>query len=247
MTEYNCPKHIIIETLNSTNDYIQENIEKFIGEEWIIVETSNQTQGRGYGKNVWESEPGKNITVSHLFNTEFIEPEYQFRVSKFMSLGIVDFLELFLDDIKIKWPNDIYFRDKKIAGILIENSISGNKLIHSIVGIGLNINQEIFDSRIPNPVSLKGLTTLDYNLSECMHLLNQFISVRIDMLKENPKRIDEDYIKYLYRFNNLHPYKYRNNWFNGRIIGLDDSGRLKIEDESGNCENYAFKEIEYII
>ncbi len=241
------PKIIRLETVKSTNDYLQEKINELIMYNKVIVIASVQTGGKGYSNNKWESEPGKNLTISYLFRPDFLMPEKQFLISKFISLGIIDFLELYLLDLHIKWPNDIYANDKKIAGILIENSIIGDELYYSVAGIGINVNQEIFSQNLINPISMKNITGFEYSLDDCLDILMTMIENRYNTLKEAPDIIDKDYLTYLYRYNIFHPFRFENKWFNGKITGLDSSGRLVIEKENGVVNIYGFKEVEYII
>src|ERR1035437_6675835 len=149
---------IEIEKTDSTNSYLS----KLLGEktlfEGTVVITNRQEMGRGQRGTTWESEPNKNLTLSILLHPTFLRPDEQFQLNKAISLGVAGFVVGVLQvdvDVKIKWPNDIYIRNKKVAGILIENSVSGNNLQHSIIGIGINVNQEKFSAKLPNPTSFR--------------------------------------------------------------------------------------------
>ena len=240
-------KLIKLNTVKSTNKYIQENIGELLEYNQVLVQAVTQTGGKGYGNNTWEAESGKNLTLSYLFKPGFLKPEKQFLISKFISLGIIDFFELYLVDIKIKWPNDIYAGDKKVAGILIDNSIIGDEFLYSIAGLGLNINQELFNPNLPNPVSLTNITGIKYRLDECRDVLIGLIQTRYKTLQETPDIIDKDYLKYLYRYKMLYPFRYKKIWFKGRITGLDLFGKLIIEKETGEIHSYDYKEVEYMI
>lgn len=125
-----------------------------------------QTAGRGRGSNSWESEPSKNILLSLMLRPEGIEAARQFQISEAVCLGIVDLLtNLGIDNVSVKWPNDVYVGDCKIAGILIENSLCGTKILRSIAGIGLNVNQTEF-RHAPNPISIKQLTGIELPIEE---------------------------------------------------------------------------------
>ncbi len=147
-----------------------------------------------------ESEKDKNLLISIILNPSAIVPAEQFIISMTISLGVCDFLMKHVGEVKIKWPNDIYVRDDKIAGILIENSIAGDKIEHTIAGIGLNINQRVFPSYVPHPVSLSILTGTDHNLEECRKTLLAVLDDRYSqMLSGSEDKIRNDYFSKLYR------------------------------------------------
>lgn len=142
--------------LDSTSNYLASIADE--SPHGFVVEAEAQTAGRGQRGNSWESEPRMNILMSVLLRPEGIAPSEQFLISQAVSVAIVRVLRHYLPEVRIKWPNDIYVGDRKICGILIENSITATKIIHSIVGIGLNVNQREFHSDAPNPVSMFQLT-----------------------------------------------------------------------------------------
>ena len=153
------PTHINVPTekvkeLSSTNDYLSEICKQGKTEEFYTVIAEKQTSGKGQRGNSWESEPGKNLTFSTVLYPTAIEANKQFHLSMLVSIAVIDALTDYTDGFSIKWPNDIYWHDKKICGILIENELEGKYLSQSIIGIGLNINQTIFLSSAPNPISL---------------------------------------------------------------------------------------------
>ena len=157
----------------STNTFLQQLVLEQTVEEETVVITHNQTGGRGQRGNSWESEPGKNLTFSIILYPH-LPGEKSFLISQMVSQSIKQVLDTYISDVIIKYPNDIYYQNKKIAGILIENSMTDGFLSQSIIGIGLNVNQEIFRSDAPNPVSLKQITGLTYDLNI---LLQQLIDV----------------------------------------------------------------------
>lgn len=238
---------VYVDKVKSTVDYAQDYVEKQNSFRNFVIYTNNQTNGRGYGKNKWESEPGKNLTVSYVIFPEFQHPENQFQISKMISLAIIDFCNLFIDDVKIKWPNDIYCGNKKVAGILIENAIQGGKILHSVNGTGININQMIFVKKAPNPVSLKQITGIDYKLDECFKILTTFVQTRYLELMNKPEKTDDDYLRSLYKYKIFSPYKYSEGYFNGKITGIDPYGKLIIETERGESKLFGIKELEFIL
>jgi BirA family biotin operon repressor/biotin-[acetyl-CoA-carboxylase] ligase len=216
--------------------------------EGTVVISEFQTQGRGQGVNFWESEAGKNLTFSIILKPSFLQAFDQFYISKIISLSIADFLSKYAGDISIKWPNDIYAGDRKISGILIENSISGISLMQCIAGIGVNINQERFTSSAPNPVSLKQITGNEYNINEMLLVLLEFIDGYYKILRtEDFNTLDGKYLKYLYRYKKMSDFMAKGKKFRGTIIGVETTGELIILDENGVQRKFMHKEVEYVI
>jgi BirA family biotin operon repressor/biotin-[acetyl-CoA-carboxylase] ligase len=177
-----------------------------------------------------------------------IKPDNQFLISMTVSLGICDFLNRYTQDYSIKWPNDIYVINDKIAGILIENSIIGEQIENSIVGIGININQKKFISDAPNPVSLSMVTGKAYDLSNCLKRLTSDLNNRYQkMSKKNLSQIKDEYVSNLYRLKEWHTYRDQSGLFTGRIKSITNNGNLKIEKSSGKISIYSFKEVDFIL
>lgn len=216
--------------------------------EGSVVWALSQSRGRGQGENKWESEDGKNLLLSIVLNPVFIEPAQQFYISKAVSLAVADLISLYTDKVSVKWPNDVYVGDKKIAGILIENSLEMDFIKQSVVGIGVNINQTYFLSNAPNPVSLKQLTGQEFYLDEELDTLCQLLEYRYDLLKNNQlKIIDETYFDLLYRKNKPATYRANGKTFRGTITGVGTTGQLHITNESGNVRKFWHKEVEFVI
>ncbi len=233
-----------IHELGSTNNYAASQLLTKRLPEGIVFVADSQVDGRGQTSNKWESEPNMNLTFSLLLYPEFLEIAKQFEISKAISLGVSDFLKEQTDHVSIKWPNDIYIGKGKVAGILIENSIRINIISSCIVGIGLNINQKEFKSEAPNPVSLSQITGRVFNLEETLSDLCLKIDARYNQLRNGAfRQIDEDYIAMLYQFGNWSQYSDENGDFEGRILGVDQIGRLLIETRNGNINKYHFKEV----
>ena len=166
-------------TLESTNQYLQNLLNEGIDIVDNIVVTDYQTSGKGQGKNVWESEDGKNLLFSIALDMSFLKAENQFLLTQIVSVTMINVLKNYLpeESLFIKWPNDIYFNDKKIAGILIKNEIKGIMMGTSIIGIGLNVNQTSFDDNLPNPISMKMITGKDFDLDELLSAISYQLSV----------------------------------------------------------------------
>jgi BirA family biotin operon repressor/biotin-[acetyl-CoA-carboxylase] ligase len=175
-----------------------------------------------------------------------INPADQFIISMTVSLGICDFLKRHVPDCRIKWPNDIYVDNDKIAGILIENSVMGEEIENCVAGIGLNINQTVFQSDAPNPVSMKSLTGKDLILSDCLKQLATDLDRRYkQLLNEQFDIIRREYISKLYRLNQWASFLADDRLFEGRISTVRDNGRLVIEKREGGVSEFSFKEIEF--
>ena len=162
------PKIIRLAETDSTNNYLREQCAKARLPEGSLVIADFQTAGKGQVGNSWESEAGKNLMFSILLYPDSLPANRQFLISQIASLSVKETLEGYTDSVKVKWPNDIYWKDRKICGMLIENDLSGQHLYCSVIGIGLNINQEIFRSDAPNPVSLTQITGKVYDREEVL-------------------------------------------------------------------------------
>jgi BirA family transcriptional regulator, biotin operon repressor / biotin---[acetyl-CoA-carboxylase] ligase len=233
--------------LTSTNSQASIMLKEGLAAQGCVIYTDYQTQGRGTAGNKWESERGKNLLISIILIPNFILPEDQFFISMAISLGICDFTDSHLLKSKIKWPNDIYVNDDKIAGILIENSILSGTVESTIAGIGININQIAFPSSVPNPVSLSMLTGKDYDCKVCLEKFLVCLDRRYEMLISGRlEHIRRDYLSRLYWLNEWHLYRSGVKQFRGIIKGISVFGRLIIEDESASLAEFDFKEVEYV-
>jgi BirA family biotin operon repressor/biotin-[acetyl-CoA-carboxylase] ligase len=238
---------IHIENLSSSNTRASMLLKMEAMSEGTVISAGYQSGGRGQAGNKWESEKDKNLLISIILYPSMIVPSEQFIISMAVSLGVCDFLMEHVSAVKIKWPNDIYVRDDKIAGILIENSIAGDKIEHTIAGIGLNINQKEFPPHVPNPVSLSLLTGIDHDLEGCRkHLLAALDNRYIQMLKGSADKIRNEYFSILYRFNEWHDFKTSAGIFNGRIVAVNSFGQLQTEDRNGRISTFSVKEIEFL-
>jgi BirA family biotin operon repressor/biotin-[acetyl-CoA-carboxylase] ligase len=233
--------------LSSTNSHAKMLIRDEEAPEGTVVLSSFQTGGRGQTGNKWESEKGKNLLFSIILYPSSVNPEEQFSISMAVSLGICDFLDSKISNCKIKWPNDIYVSNDKIAGILIENSLMGETIESCVAGIGLNINQEVFSPSVLNPGSLKLATGMEYDTNVCLkELLNELDMRYRELLYGDRKKLRKEYISRLYRLNEYHSFKAGKNYFKARITGISGSGLLQIEKDNGSKEEYSFKEVEYV-
>ena len=239
---------IFLNEVESTNNYAKQLLLSKEAEDGTVVLAQDQKKGRGQVGNNWESENGKNLLASFIFFPDFLGAGKQFYLSKIVSLALVDFLNTEVNNTSIKWPNDIYIGEKKVAGILIENSIKGQNLESTIIGIGLNLNQENFYSDAPNPVSLKQITGNKYSAEEVVKILDIKIEEWFKKLKSGfLKEIDENYFKLIFRANQWGMYSKNGHKFEAKITGIGEFGQLVLTDRNGKSSEYMFKEIEFVI
>ena len=236
------------EIVSSTNAVASAVMREEKPPEGTIITASFQESGRGQAGNSWESEPGNNLLMSVILYPVMVKPGEQFVVLQMISLAVHDLVSKHVTGVTIKWPNDIYAGDDKIAGILIENSIMGETLESSIAGIGLNVNQTIFRSRAANPVSLAMITGRTYDLGLLTEELVSMLDRRYEMIIKGEKSIlAGDYHAALYRSGEWHRYADKGGPFEGMIESVRPDGMLVVRKKNGATGEYAFKEIDYIL
>jgi BirA family biotin operon repressor/biotin-[acetyl-CoA-carboxylase] ligase len=240
------------DTIDSTNS---EALRQFKDSDDFTVFASNyQTSGRGQKGTSWESASGKNLTFSIVLKYSNLKIENQFVISKIITLGIKRYLKSRSIDAKIKWPNDIYVNDNKICGILIENHLLGDILSGSIAGIGLNVNQDVFSSDAPNPISMKNILNREMVLEDELealagHIHDLYYSYFSYLSSSTENRLDGEYRDSLYRLEELHSYEETpgGELIRARILGIASDASLILEKEDGSTKMYQFKEIRYIL
>ena len=230
------------ESLQSTNTSASLSLKEKELPEGTVIFTDFQTAGKGQQGKRWESGKGKNLLFSVILYPSSVSPDNQFLISMIISLGICDFISEFVPEVKIKWPNDIYIKNDKIAGILIENSITGETIESCIAGIGININQEKFSPDIPNPVSLRIITGKETDIRKSLGRLLNYLDKRYKQLLYGDRElIREEYASMLYRAGEWHKYRSDRIIFKGRIQGITDSGSLKIEKEDSSVSEFCIQ------
>ncbi|MFV0378288.1 MAG: biotin--[acetyl-CoA-carboxylase] ligase [Mangrovibacterium sp.] len=236
-----------LERVGSTNNYASGQLRENEIEEGTVFLAVSQTAGRGQQTNQWESEDGKNLTFSLILRPAFLEIKDQFMLSKVVCLGLHRFLSDYVDDVRIKWPNDIYVGDRKICGILIENAIMGARFSTSVIGIGLNINQLVFLSDAPNPVSLAQLTGQQYNHDKLLNELLAAIGHYYSLLRNGEtETINKAFHENLYWLNEWCPFKDEAHCYTGKICGVNEIGQLRVQEQDGPMHDYHFKEVSYL-
>lgn len=239
-----------LEQVDSTNNYAMNYIKGHPVPEGYLIVTGNQYEGKGLGANRWESEPDKNLTFSVVLYPRFLAIGKQFMLNKMVSLALHDFADALLEkaSVRIKWPNDLYIGDRKAAGVLINNSILGSSIVHSVIGIGVNINQVIFTSNAPNPVSLRNITGKEYDLDRCLTELTQKLDSWYEALRSGSfRQMDEAYLSRLYRLGRYYPYFYKNDLIEACIETVDNTGHLVLLKRDGTMLKADQKDIEFII
>jgi len=241
-------RHLIhIEETGSTNTYLLELLKQKQLPEGAVVRADNQHSGRGQAGSRWESEPGQNLLLSFLFYPSFIAPQDIFLVNKSFSLGILDFARHYLPQpVTIKWPNDIYWKDQKVAGLLIENSIGTSGLSYSILGVGININQKVFSSYLANPTSFINITGKTFDLDELFNALCSFLEARYLQLKRDGRDIiSDDYSAALFSQGVKQLFESKGETFVGKIVDVDRNGKLIVTTETGDARVFDLKDIKY--
>jgi BirA family biotin operon repressor/biotin-[acetyl-CoA-carboxylase] ligase len=239
---------IFLTEVESTNNYANQLVLSKAAEHGTVVLAQYQNKGKGQHGNRWESEAGKNLLASIILFPTFLNAAKQFYLSKIASLSIFNFLKTETNGISIKWPNDIYFQDKKVAGILIENAVKGQDLSSSIIGIGLNLNQEFFISDAPNPVSLMQITGRNYDIEKVAETISENMNNWYSILENGSfDEIDTAYFNLLFRANEWVVFSKQGVSFKGRICGIGEFGQLILEQTDGTFSEFMFKEVEFVI
>lgn len=242
------PRFIRLNETTSTNSYLRGLVGKEPLPEGSLVVTEFQTAGRGQVGNSWESEEGRNLMFSVILYPDFLAANRQFLISQIAALSVKETLDQYIDNVTVKWPNDIYWKDRKICGMLIENDLTGHSLYCSVIGIGININQQEFRSNAPNPVSLFQITGEEHDREE---ILNSFLKRLYDrylsLILEKEEEIRDSYMAALYRGDGFHPYRDEHGLFYARIRDIEPTGHLILELNEGEVRRYAFKEVSTVI
>ena len=238
---------VYLPSCHSTNDVAAEKIQNETIFDGTVVITSDQTAGRGQRGNSWEALPGQNITMSVILKPDFLSAASQFNLNIAVSLGVHLFLSKYVPEgLTIKWPNDVYVGNRKIVGMLIENSLSGTRITHSIAGIGVNINQLNFSN--PRITSLRLATQKDeFDLETlvaelCACLEKYYLQLKNGHIAEQKKQ----YLHNLYRFEETHYFISKGERFAGKIVDIAPNGALMIE-VNGEVKSFDFKEVAFEI
>lgn len=240
---------IFLQETHSTNTDAMDLLSKTNPPEGTCIITDFQTVGRGQIGRTWHSERGKNLLVSYIFYPKQLNAIDQFYLNIVASLALVGTLAKLGVAVKIKWPNDIYYDDYKLTGILIQNVLYGSIIKSTVVGIGLNVNQAEFSSLIPNPISITNITKTMHDLQDVYNLLSSQLEYYYQLLQAKKfNQLSNLYHEHLYRINQKSQFSEpEGENFYGSIQGVTSDGRLTIEKENGIKQSYMLKDIIYII
>jgi BirA family biotin operon repressor/biotin-[acetyl-CoA-carboxylase] ligase len=253
MKEYKIKRHRL-QTVHSTNSFLRELNGGDASFDMELATTEFQTAGRGQKGNSWESEKSKNLLFSILLHPVYVQPSKQFCISEAIALAVVKSLkeivaeESVAKDFTVKWPNDIYWKNKKIAGILIENELFGSTIRDCIVGVGININQQMFLSDAPNPVSLYNILGINTNVEEVLDaIIKQFVA-NVSMIENGQTALlHKEYMDSLFRRKGIYPYRDCSSEFMATINDVREDGRLILTDSDDKERIYEFKEVAIVL
>jgi len=238
---------IKLNAINSTNDYLKQLTATRHVEHFTIVVAENQTQGRGQMGSAWNAEPGKNLTFSVLVKDLLLQINEIFSLNVAVAISIAQVLEtLNTPQLSIKWPNDILAGNKKVGGILIENSIKNNGEIYSIIGIGLNVNQQNFDG-LPKASSLAVATGRDFDKEAVMLAIAEQINRNLMVLMhKDAKTLWHNYHQKLYKKGLPMPFEQNGKAFMGIIQGVNHNGSLQVLLADDSIAEYNIKEVQLL-
>ena len=241
--------YLHLDSIDSTNAFLLHKQEEGVicG---LVVTADEQTAGKGMGVNVWESEPGANLTFSMGVEMGFMKASDQFLLSQAVPLGLLDVLDKRLpsEQLTVKWPNDIYFGGHKLAGILINSTIKADRMEASVIGIGLNVNQMHFQEWPTHPISMKMILGEEVTLEPLLKDLVKAVDQRIEQLRspEGIAKIQEDYYRRMLRYHQWGDFETKDGKVKLFVDGIDQYGRLKTLDETGNTHIYDIKEVKFL-
>jgi BirA family biotin operon repressor/biotin-[acetyl-CoA-carboxylase] ligase len=212
----------------------------------LAVFSKDQTRGKGQREKEWLSAPGNNIALSVVIEPLMPEASRPFLFSMATALAVYDLLaDLIKDNLSIKWPNDLYWNDRKAAGILIENQWQGGEWKFAVIGIGINVNQSDFGSLDNKAVSILQITGKENDPLTLAKRLCEYLERRLEQLKENPGAVISTYNSLLYRIDQIARFRKGSRVFDARVIKVDAGGELLVEH--GVEESFSVGDVEWII
>lgn len=237
-----------LQSVDSTNNYARQQIHAGMAQTGMTVFTHEQVAGKGQRGKVWASQKDVNIALSVVINPHLLKVVQQFQLSACVAVALHQFFMKYAgDDSKIKWPNDLYWQDRKAGGILIENIVgSSGNWDWAICGMGININQTSFSTELPNPVSLKQITGKDFTVV----LLAKELCICLDekyreLMSSGFEAIYNQYLQLLYKLNEKVKLKKDNRVFEATIKSVSPEGKLVVQHAIE--EEFNFGEVEWVI
>ncbi len=239
---------IRLDEVESTNLHLKKIAREVHPAEGSLVIADYQTAGRGQMGTSWFSSKGENLLFSLLIYPQHVVAAEQFIISRIAALAVKNTLDQFANDIRIKWPNDIYWQDKKICGMLIENDVQGQQIENSVIGFGINVNEQSFPSDLPNPISLRQITGMVHDREYLLDtFMREFFLLYRDFEQGNIEGIEDEYMFDLYRVNDYYWYEDANGKFQAMIEDVLPSGHLLLRTlDSREVRKYAFKEVTFV-
>ncbi len=238
-----------LDAINSTNSYLKELSKASSTQNWTVVSSEFQNSGRGQINTKWESEKGKNLILSVLIKLDNFKVKNQFYLNCAIALGIYQVLDKYeLPQLKLKWPNDIMSVNKKLGGILIENSLMNDRIYQTVVGIGININQKVFPQHLSKAISMKQILKKSMDRSSLLVQIIASLKDQIELLeKDRFEILFENYLDVLFKKNVPSMFENANKQkFLGKILGVSSVGNLIVERENQIIQEFKFKEIKFI-
>ena len=240
------------DSIGSTNTYLRELNGGDPDYDYEVAVASFQTAGRGQKGNTWESEAGKNLLFSILAHPQGIKVQEQFYISEAIALAVSDSVIAFIgpeyaDGVSVKWSNDVYWNDFKMAGILIENTLQGDRILDTVAGVGLDVNQDVFVSDAPNPISMRNITGREFDLDALLNdIVDRFIGYMEAGTTELRNKTDKLYRSRLYRREGYHKFRDENGIFEACIEGIRPDGCLMLQTRNGEHRTYEFKQVQFV-
>lgn len=233
--------------VDSSNNYAMRQVQAQMAVHGATWFAHHQNAGKGQRGKAWNAEPGQNIMMSTVLEPVFLSIDNQFLLNITVALACFDFFDKYtFDTVSIKWPNDIYWKDRKAGGILIENLLQGKEWKYSVAGMGININQTFFPPALPNPVSLKQITGKKYNIISLAKELCESMNGRwMQLVSGKHNQLFEDYVSHLYKLGKKATFRKNNQLFDAIVAGVSKNGELLLD--SGKQEAYTFGSIEWVI
>lgn len=241
-----------IDQVESTNTYLMQQVAsgRTLPQLHTVI-CREQTAGRGMRGNTWTSRPGDSLTFSFLLRSDLLQGKEQFAVSELAAWAVLRTFAAYMNEeqrtqLRVKWPNDIFYGDRKLAGILIEHSLTGSRVDYSVVGIGMNINDESFPPELPIAISLRMITGRALMPIEVLIRLHSELNALLpDFLLGRYQEVHRQYMKYLYRREGFHPFTDIHGQFRAQIKDVTPEGRLVLQREDSWERAYAFKEVRF--
>lgn len=235
---------ISVPECHSTNTALQVLHDTSPQTEGTIFITAHQSAGRGQRGNSWEAEPGKNITFSVLLNPAFLAPADQFKLNMAVSLGVAHGLQSLINaQVLLKWPNDLWLHERKVGGLLIENQLRGHHLSSSIVGIGINVNQQRFQSHLATSLAVEA--GHEFQLQEVLEAVAESLEGEYLRLRAGSPELKSRYLAKMYRMGESHRFIADGESFEGTIRDVDDAGRLCMDTVNGP-RVFSFQQVKFI-